>query len=64
MRLFTLTFPTEKNMRAFLDTLGSTFTEINFRTMTLICECSEDEADRAQKEYGATAEDLDQSILK
>jgi len=52
--LYTLEFPSGKNLRNFVDTLSSKYSEINYHTLLVICECSEEDLERAVNEYGAT----------
>lgn len=53
MELATLVFSTIKEMQAFVDTLGGHYSEINVRTLTVICLCSEHHIITAIEKYGA-----------
>ena len=53
MDLYVLLFPTENALHSFIDLLGGKYTEINVRTLTLICECTSHDIELAVKEFGA-----------
>jgi len=54
---YTLVFSAGQAMRNFVDTLGGIYSEVNFHTLTVICECTEEDVDRAVYEYGAKVVD-------
>ena len=53
MALYVLLFPSEQQLHSFTDRLGGKYTEINIRTLTLICECTSSDLELATSSYGA-----------
>ena len=53
MALYILLFPTEQQLHAFVDLLGGTYTEINVRTLTLVCECTANDIEVAISKFSA-----------
>ncbi|HUS01101.1 MAG TPA: hypothetical protein VMY77_05205 [Chitinophagaceae bacterium] len=49
----TLIFPSVRAMREFMDVIQAANTEINLRTLTLICDCSEADIKLARETFGA-----------
>lgn len=60
-KAYTLQFSTANDMNKFVQTLGSKYTEINVRTLRLVCECLEDDIARATKDYNASVIQAPQS---
>jgi hypothetical protein len=52
--MYNLQFPTLKALNDCLQSLGIAYTEVNYRTLTIICECSEADIERAKKNFQAT----------
>lgn len=53
MELYTLLFQTEESLMAFFNTLSPVYTELNRRTLTLVCHCRDVDVLKAIAEYGA-----------
>ena len=53
MPLYILEFSSVKSLHQFIDTLGGTYTEINLRTITVVCECSEEHVEIATTGFNA-----------
>ena len=53
MALYVLQFPSENQLHAFVDLLGGKYTEINVRTLMLICECTSNDIQVATSRFGA-----------
>ena len=51
--LYCLEFPTDKLLHDFLQKLGTVYTEVNLRTRSIFCHCSEAQIELAQEEYQA-----------
>lgn len=54
MRTVTLCFPTIKSLWSFIDLIDVKYTEVNLRTISLICDCSEADLLLAVRDFGAT----------
>jgi len=50
----TLCFPTIKALWSFIDLIDVKYTEVNIRTISLICDCSEADLLMAVRDFGAT----------
>jgi hypothetical protein len=46
--LYKIEFPSLRQMYEFLHTLGTTYTEINHRSLSIICECSAKQIEAAK----------------
>jgi hypothetical protein len=53
MAMYVLFFPSEQLLHSFVDLLGGKYTEINVRTLTLICECTSEDLEVATTRFGA-----------
>ena len=56
--LYRLEFPSVAILHQFLQTLGSTYTEVNMRTISVICECSAADIERAKTVLGAKVTEI------
>ena len=52
MKTVTLVFPTIKALWSFIDLIDVRYTEVNVRTVTLICDCSEADLVLAVRDFG------------
>ena len=57
MRTVTLVFPTIKALWSFIDLIDVKYTEVNIRTISLVCDCSDADLELAKRDFGATVEE-------
>jgi hypothetical protein len=64
MTLAVLLFPNENSLRSFADLLGAKYTEMNIKSLTLVCECTHVDIAIAKEEYGALHINEDENIAE
>jgi hypothetical protein len=53
MDVYSLAFPSAKELHGFLQIVGIVYTEVNMSTLTVHCECSQNDVDKAINAFGA-----------
>ena len=64
MKTVTLVFPAIKLLWSFIDQIDVKYTEVNIRTISLICDCSEADLVLAIRDFKASVVDQTQDELK